>query len=111
MSKLLKFQFPHLKNGDVCGFLLSPVRLFVTPGTVAHQVSLSMNFPGKNIGVGCHFLLQGIFLIQGLNPCLLRLLHHQADSLPLYHWEKPGSNNGTPLQHSCLENPMDGGAS
>ena len=21
-----------------------------------------------------------------------------------------GSNNGTPLQYSCLENPMDGGA-
>ena len=22
----------------------------------------------------------------------------------------PGEGNGTPLQHSCLENPMDGGA-
>ena len=31
------------------------------------------NFPGKNTGVGCHFLLQGIFPTQGLNP---RLLHH-----------------------------------
>ena len=31
---------------------------------------------------GCHFLLQGIFLSQGLN---LRLLHRQADSLPLSH--------------------------
>ena len=29
------------------------------------------NFPGRNIGVGCHFLLQGIFLTQGLNPSLL----------------------------------------
>ena len=28
--------------------------------------------PGKNTGVGCHFLLQGIFPTQGLNPCLLR---------------------------------------
>ena len=26
------------------------------------------NFPGKSTGVGCHFLLQGIFLTQGLNP-------------------------------------------
>ena len=25
------------------------------------------NFPGKNTGVGCHFLLQGIFLTQGSN--------------------------------------------
>ena len=27
--------------------------------------------PGKNTWVGCHFLLQGIFPTQGLNPCLL----------------------------------------
>ena len=26
------------------------------------------NFSGKNAGAGCHFLLQGIFLTQGLNP-------------------------------------------
>ena len=31
--------------------------------------------PGKNTGVGCHALLQGLFLTQGLNPCLLWLLH------------------------------------
>ena len=28
----------------------------------------SWNFPGKNTGAGCHFLLQGIFLTQGSNP-------------------------------------------
>ena len=44
------------------------------------------NFPGKNTGMGCHFLLQGIFLPQGLNPCLL---HWQVDSLPLCHLESP----------------------
>ena len=32
-------------------------------------------FPGKNTGVGYRFLLQGIFLTQGLNPHLLCLLH------------------------------------
>ena len=32
--------------------------------------------------MGCHFLLQGIFPTQGTNP---RLLHSQADSLPLSH--------------------------
>ena len=31
--------------------------------------------PGKNTGVGCHFLLQGIFPPQGSNPCFLHLLH------------------------------------
>ena len=40
------------------------------------------NSPSKNIGVGCHFLLQGIFKTQGLNLCLL---HWQADSLTLNH--------------------------
>ena len=39
-------------------------------------------FPGKNTGVGCHFLLQGIFMIHGSNS---HLLHWQADSLPLSH--------------------------
>ena len=55
----------------------------VTPQTVARQAPLSMGFSSKNTGVGCHFLLQGIFLTQGLNPHLLCLLHWQVDSLPL----------------------------
>ena len=56
---------------------------FATPRTVACQVPLSMGFSGKNTGVGCHFLLQGIFPTQALNP---HLLHWQAASLPLsYH--------------------------
>ena len=37
--------------------------------------------PGKNTGVGCRALLQGIFPTQGSNPGLLCLLHWQADSL------------------------------
>ena len=39
--------------------------------------------PGNNTGVGCHFLLQGIFPIQGSNPTLSLAL--QADSLLLSH--------------------------
>ena len=35
----------------------------------------SWNFPGKNTGVGCHFLLQGTFPTQGSNPSLLCLPH------------------------------------
>ena len=42
-----------------------------------------LDFPGKNTGVGCHFVLQGIFPTQGLNPRLLHLLNWQAGSLPL----------------------------
>ena len=39
--------------------------------------------PGKNTGVGCHALLQGILPTQGSNLPLLCLLHWQAGSLPL----------------------------
>ena len=38
------------------------------------------NFLGKSSGVGCHFLLQGIFLTQGSNPGLLHRRHR------LYLW-------------------------
>ena len=37
--------------------------------------------PGKNTGVGCHTLLQGIVPPQGLNLSLM-LLHWQEGSLP-----------------------------
>ena len=49
------------------------------------------NFPGKNTGTSCQFLLQGIFPTQGLNLHLLRLLHWQLDSLPLHHLESSQS--------------------
>ena len=74
-----------------------------------------------------HHFLQGIFPAQGLNPGLLHLLRWQrgfpggsdgkasarnaADpgSVP-GSGKSPGEGNGNPLQHSCLEHPMDGGA-
>ena len=48
-----------------CPTLYDPVDHSL-PGSSAHEDS-----PGKNTGVGCHFLLQGIFLTQGLNLGLL----------------------------------------
>ena len=48
----------------------SLIQLFVNLWTIAHQAPLSMGSPGKNAGVGCCALLQGIFLTQGANPCL-----------------------------------------
>jgi len=42
--------------------------------------------------VSCQFLLQGILPSQGLNPCLLWLLHGQTGSLPL---ALPGEQNNT----------------
>ena len=59
---------------------------------VVYQAPLSMGFPCKNAGVGCHFLLQGIFPDQGSNLCLL---YWQVDSLPLSH-------QGSPENKLCL---------
>ena len=50
----------------MCSVVSDPV----TPWTVAHQAPLSVGFPGKNTGVGCHALLQGIFLTRGWNSHL-----------------------------------------
>ena len=61
----------------------SPDQLSVTPWIVARQAPLSVGFSSKDYGVGCHFLLQGIFPTQGLNQHLLHLLRWQACSLPL----------------------------
>ena len=69
---------------SVAVWSLSHGLTLATPCTVT-QLLCPWDFPGKNAGVGCHFLLQGLFLTQGLNPSLLCLLHWQVDSLPLSH--------------------------
>ena len=54
-----------------------------------HELYSPWTSPSQNTGVGCHFLLQGIFPTQGSNPCLLCLLHWQVGSLPLVPPGKP----------------------
>ena len=53
------------------------------PGSSVHGDS-----PGKNTGVGCHFLLQGIFPTKGSNPGLLHcrqiLYHPNHQGSPYY---------------------------
>ena len=62
----------------------SRVQLCTTPWTIASWAPLSMGFSGKNTGVGCHDLIQGIFLTQesnlGLPHCgqTLYCLSHQG---------------------------------
>ena len=57
----------------------------VVSDSLQHHTLLPARFlcpwdsPGENTGVGCHFLLQGIFPIQGSNSGLFTM---QADSLP-----------------------------
>ena len=67
MSVSFYLDFLVLKLGSEVKSL-SRVRLFATPWTMAYQAPPSM---GKSAGVGCHFLLQGIFLTQESNPSLL----------------------------------------
>ena len=55
----------------------------VIPWTIATRLLCPWDFPSKNTGVGYHFLFQGIFPTQGLNPHRLVLLYWQTGSLPL----------------------------
>ena len=55
---------------------LWPHRLYPT------RLLCPRDFPAKNTGAGCHFLLQELFPDRGLNPCFF---HWQVDSLPLSH--------------------------
>ena len=56
--------------GEVC-LSLSRVQLLHTHGLQPARLLCPWDSPGKNIGVGCHFLLQGIFPTQESNPGLL----------------------------------------
>ena len=90
---------PSFEYNDVCIFLHAHgwllkwhvlcCRCFITklcPTLQHHELQPTSllcprNFPGKNTGVGCHFLLQGILSTQGLNHHLLhgrRILYHWA---------------------------------
>ena len=53
--------------------------------------SVSLDFPGGSDGKASAYNVGGPGLIPGLG-------------------RSPGEGNGNPLQYSCLENPMDGGA-
>ena len=54
---------------------------FQPHGLLPTRLLCPWNFPGKDIGVGCHFLYQGIFLSQGSTLGLLlgrQILYHCA---------------------------------
>ena len=80
-------------QGSLVGCRLwGPTELDTTEATQQQQqqqqqqlsrIRLFANFPGKNTGVDQHFLLQGIFPTQGLNPRQWHFLPWQVDSLPL----------------------------
>ena len=93
------------------GLVTKSCPTLLTPWTVARQTSLSMDSPEKNIGVGCHFLLQGVFSTQDSN---LGLLHCRQI---LYWWtmKRKGkwslsvvSNSLWPHGHSLPGSPVHG---
>ena len=53
-----------------------------------------MSNQSSNTGVGCHFLLQGIFLTQGSSPASVASPALAGGSLPLEPPEKSGSSLG-----------------
>ena len=68
---------------------LSCARLFATPWIVAcTKLLCPWDFQGKSTRVDCHFLLQGIFPTQGLNPglshCRQTLYHLSHQGSPDY---------------------------
>ena len=71
----------HAKSLQSCPTLCNPMDCSPT------GLLCPWDSPGKNTGVGCHFLLQGIFLTQGLNPGLLHCRQ------TLYHLSEQGSHD------------------
>ena len=71
--------------------LLSRVRLFVTPWTVAYEAPLSMGFSRQEYWSGVPCPPAGDLPDQGSNPSLLCLLHWQVSTLPLMLPGKPKS--------------------
>ena len=86
-------------------------------GLLPTRLLYPWNFLGKNTGVGCHFLLQGMFLTQGLNPGLphcrqiLYRLSHQRSTKRCYkkHYVNFPSQTHKPT-HSWAAR-LDSGAS
>ena len=95
--------------------MLSCVPLFVTPRTVAHQVFLSFTSSLRSLLKlrSIEFVMPSNYLILCCSLLLLPSLFPSIRSFPmswLFTSGRQGEGNGTPLQYSCLKNPMDRGA-
>ena len=101
----------------------SRVRLCATPETTAHQAPVSMDFPGKSTGVGCHCLLRlnmlGHNKLLPISHILMSKSHYHyipLSCLPLdlLQTEVPGEfeihphvlGQGSPIIHSSCEGEL-----
>ena len=78
-----------------CSIMADPLRPQALWPT---RLLCAWDFLGKNTGVGCHFLLQGIFPTQKWNLYLLCLLHCQTDALSLNHLGSHLGRHYTPIK-------------
>ena len=78
--------------------LLSRVRLLRPCGLSPATLLGPWYFPGKNTGVGCHFLLQGLFLTQDLNPRPLHCTTYRFSSDSIHHQGALKVKNPLPMQ-------------
>ena len=80
---------------------LSHVRLLVTPWTAAYQAPPSMGFSRQEYWSGVPLPSPIVY------PQINNTVTGEIITIPEHVF---GESNGTPLQYSCLENPMGGGA-
>ena len=78
--------FSYLSSMCVCAQSLSPVDSLGPQGLKPAMILCPPDFSVKNIGVGCHFLLQGNLSDQGIESLSPEL---QAESLPWSHQRSP----------------------
>ena len=89
-SLKLWVQFIHTQHTFACMLSRFSVSDSLQPyGLQPAWLLCPWDSPGKNTGVGCQALLQGIFPTQGLNLLLFCRLHWQVSSLPLVSLGKP----------------------
>ena len=83
----MRTHIKHLKH--YCACILTCFNHVQFYGLQPTRLLCPWDSPGKNTGVCCHTLRQGIFLTQGSNPHLSYLQYKPAGSLPLMPPGKP----------------------
>ena len=84
-------------------------RTLCDPMDYSPSSSVRGNSPGRNTGVGCHTLLQGIFPTQGSNPGLLHCrwilycLSHQGSPCMYVHIMYYNTYNNMPILHKIIK--------
>ena len=94
MTLIVKIKDRILKHGGD-GLVTNCVRLFVTAWTVARQGPLSMGFPGKDTGVGGHFLLPLLNAGDARKKCFFIHCHCDIEAKPMGpRFKLPGKSRG-----------------